>query len=109
MADLVYSSNLAASPRISADSFTSLSRSSREAFSDLCGALRPWEGRNASQRAARNLKLASDRVKSVVGDPDSPEFAAREQLILAEMQSVKEFDESEVEEGEVRLVNAVVR
>jgi hypothetical protein len=106
--DVLYSATLAACPTLAPDSVASLLREAGDRWGDYKGARRPWEGRNASQRAERTLTLQRTKMKSVIGDIDSPNWHETEDKILAEMRAVKEFDEAEAEEGEMNLAHAAI-
>ena len=72
------------------ESFAKEQSKARDAFYDITGAIRPWEGVSAEARKAKEIKDLRQQYIAVFGDPSDPVVAAKLHKDIAEMMEARE-------------------
>jgi len=73
---LDYHLALVANSGLTEDSFKTAQENARNAFYDILGSLRPWEGASAADRKRREIEDLRQAYIKEFGDPSTPEFKA---------------------------------
>lgn len=90
------------------ESFNKQQELAREAFHDIMGLVRPWEGASATARKQKEVEDLKQAYARAWGDPSDPVWQEKQAKALAAWQASLKESKHIVEEGEWERVNRLL-